>query len=142
MLSGARSREFGRRKEPHRIIIAHGDVVQDFVVRPWIMSSLAFLGVAFSVLYLSATAYLVFRDEIITFSRSEQAQMQSEYEDRIAQLRSQIDRIASRQMLDQQALQSHVQTLMQKQADFEAYSSVLEPIITKARKAGCPFAPS
>nr|WP_319388962.1 M23 family metallopeptidase [uncultured Cohaesibacter sp.] len=139
MLSGATSREFGRRKEPHRIIIAHGDVVQDFVVRPWIMSSLALLGVVFSVLYLSATAYLVFRDEIITFSRSEQAQMQSEYEDRIAQLRSQIDRIASRQMLDQQALQSHVQTLMQKQADFEAYSSVLEPIITKARKAGLPI---
>nr|WP_321459275.1 peptidoglycan DD-metalloendopeptidase family protein [uncultured Cohaesibacter sp.] len=136
MLSEGRNREFGRRKEPHRIIIAHGDTVQDFVVRPWIISGLLFFGVLFSILYLSATAYLVFRDDIISFSRTEQAQMQSEYEDRIAQLRSQIDRIASRQMLDQQALQSHVQNLMQKQADFEAYSSVLEPIIDKARKAG------
>nr|WP_321456857.1 M23 family metallopeptidase [uncultured Cohaesibacter sp.] len=139
MLSGAKSKEFGRRREPHRIIIAHGDTVQDFVVRPWIVSCLFITGLLFSALYLSATAYLVFRDDIITFSRSEQAQIKSEYEDRIVQLRSQIDRIASRQMLDQQALQSHVQNLMQKQADFEAYSSVLEPIISKARNAGLPI---
>ena len=139
MLSEVKSREFGRRKEPHRIIIAHGDTVQDYIVRPWVVSSLAFFGVLFSILYLSATAYLVFRDDIISFSRTEQAQMQSRYEDKIAQLRSQIDRIASRQMLDQQAIQSHVQNLMQKQADFEAYSSVLEPIINKARKAGLPI---
>ena len=109
MLSGAKSKEFGRHREPHRIIIAHGDTVQDFVVRPWIVSCLFITGLLFSALYLSATAYLVFRDDIITFSRSEQAQIKSEYEDRIVQLRSQIDRIASRQMLDQQALQSHVQ---------------------------------
>ncbi|WP_319531624.1 M23 family metallopeptidase [uncultured Cohaesibacter sp.] len=136
MLSEGRRKHFGRRKEPHRIIIAHGDVVQDFTVRPWIMSVVGGLGVVFSLLYLSATAYLVFRDEVISFSRSEQAQVQAAYEDRIAQLRSQLDRVASRQMIDQQAIETHVQHLMRKQADFEAYSSVLEPIIEKARKAG------
>ncbi|SFO26657.1 Peptidase family M23 [Cohaesibacter marisflavi] len=139
MLSEGRSREFGRRREPHRIIITHGDTVQDFIVRPWVVSGLAFFGILFSIMYLSATAYLVFRDDILSYSRAEQAQMQSKYEDRIAQLRSQIDRIASRQMLDQQALESHVQKLMQKQADFEAYSSVLDPIINKAREAGLPI---
>ena len=139
MLSEGRSRGFGRRREPHRIIITHGDTVQDFFVRPWVVSGLAFFGILFSIMYLSATAYLVFRDDILSYSRAEQAQMQSKYEDRIAQLRSQIDRIASRQMLDQQALESHVQKLMQKQADFEAYSSVLDPIITKAREAGIPI---
>ena len=136
MLSQGRHQEFGRRKTPHRIIIAHGDVVQDFTIRPWVMSTLLIVGAFFSVLYLSATAYLVFRDEIISFSRSEQALMQSAYEDRIAQLRSQLDRVASRQMIDQKAIESHVQHLMRKQADYEAYSSVLEPIIQKARKAG------
>ncbi|SNY93780.1 Murein DD-endopeptidase MepM and murein hydrolase activator NlpD, contain LysM domain [Cohaesibacter sp. ES.047] len=136
MLSDGRRRNFGRRKEPHRIIIAHGDVVQDFTVRPWIMSSVFGLGLVFSLLYLSATTYLVFRDEVISFSRAEQAQVQAAYEDRIAQLRSQLDRVASRQMIDQQAIETHVQHLMRKQADFEAYSSVLEPIIEKARKAG------
>nr|WP_319513043.1 M23 family metallopeptidase [uncultured Cohaesibacter sp.] len=139
MLSEGRSREFGRRREPHRIIITHGDTVQDFIVRPWVVSGLTFFGILFSIMYLSATAYLVFRDDILSYSRAEQAQMQNQYEDRIAQLRSQIDRIASRQMLDQQALESHVQKLMQKQADFEAYSSVLDPIINKAREAGLPI---
>ena len=136
MLSQSKRQEFGRRTEPHRIIIAHGDVVQDFTIRPWVMSAVLAVGVVFSLLYLSATAYLVFRDEIISFSRSEQALMQNAYEDRIAHLRAQLDRVASRQMIDQQVMETHVQNLMRKQADFEAYSSVLEPIIHKARKAG------
>ncbi|WP_316862749.1 M23 family metallopeptidase [uncultured Cohaesibacter sp.] len=139
MRSQVGNKEFGRRKEPHRIIIAHGDTVQDFTIRPWVVSSFIILGVFFSIIYLSATAYLVFRDDIISFSRSEQAMMQAKYEDRIAKLRSQIDRIASRQMIDKQTLEDHVQDLMRKQADYEAYSSVLEPIISKARKAGLPI---
>nr|WP_321444389.1 M23 family metallopeptidase [uncultured Cohaesibacter sp.] len=136
MLSQSNRREFGRRTEPHRIIIAHGDVVQDFTIRPWVMSGVIFVGLVFSCLYLSATAYLVFRDEIISFSRSELALAQNAYEDRIAQLRAQLDRVASRQMIDQQVMETHVQNLMRKQADFEAYSSVLEPILNRARKAG------
>ncbi|WP_157967601.1 M23 family metallopeptidase [Cohaesibacter intestini] len=136
MLSQSNRREFGRRTEPHRIIIAHGDVVQDFTIRPWIVTSVIIVGLIFSCLYLSATAYLVFRDEIISFSRSEQALAQNAYEDRIAHLRAQLDRVASRQMIDQQVMETHVQNLMRKQADFEAYSSVLEPILNKARKAG------
>ena len=136
MLSQGRNREFGRRSEPHRIIIAHGDTVQDFTIRPWVMTAVIGIAIVFSVLYLSATSYLVFRDEIISFSRSEQAVMQSAYEDKIAQLRTQLDRLASRQMIDQQKIETHVQHLMRKQADFEAYSTVLEPIIEKARKAG------
>ena len=136
MLSQGKRKEFGRRTEPHRIIIAHGDVVQDFTIRPWVMGSLFVVGLIFSCLYLSATAYLVFRDEIISFSHSENALVQNAYEDRIAQLRSQLDRVASRQMIDQQVMETHVQNLMRKQADFEAYSSVLEPILHKARKAG------
>ena len=136
MLSHRSNKEFGRRKEPHRIIIAHGDVVQDFKIRPWVFTCIMGIGVLFSVLYLSATAYLVFRDEIISFSRSEQAMMQNAYEDRIAELRSQLDRVSSRQMLDQQEMESLVQELMRKQADYEAYSSVLGPILQKAHKAG------
>ncbi|MCT4655248.1 MAG: M23 family metallopeptidase [Cohaesibacter sp.] len=118
------------------MIIAHGDVVQDFTVRPWVFSSLMVLGIVFSILYLSATTYLVFRDEIIDFSRSEQAQMQTAYEDRIADLRSQLDRVASRQMVDQQEIENRVQMLMRKQADYEAYSSALAPIFQKAKAAG------
>lgn len=136
MLSQGRHQEFGRRKEPHRVIIAHGDVVQDFTIRPWVFTTLVALGVVFSILYLSATSYLVFRDEIISFSRSEQAQMQSAYEDRISELRAQLDRVYSRQILDQQQLETHIKQLMRKQADYEAYSSVLAPIFQKARAAG------
>lgn len=136
MLSHGRNREFGRRKEPHRVIIAHGDVVQDFTIRPWVFSSLVILGAIFSILYLSATTYLVFRDEIISFSRSEQAQIQSAYEDQIANLRAQLDRVSSRQMLDKQELEVHVKQLMRKQADYEAYSSVVAPVFQKAQDAG------
>jgi murein DD-endopeptidase MepM/ murein hydrolase activator NlpD len=136
MLSQDRNKTFGRRNEPHRIIIAHGDVVQDFTVRPWVFSTLFVIGLIFSALYLSATTYLVFRDEIISFSRSEQAMIHNAYEDRITDLRAQLDRVASRQMIDQQEIENRVQILMRKQADYESYSSVLAPILKKAEAAG------
>ncbi|HAT87831.1 MAG TPA: hypothetical protein DCS30_18980 [Rhizobiales bacterium] len=136
MLSQDRNKTFGRRNEPHRIIIAHGDVVQDFTIRPWVFSTLFVIGLIFSALYLSATTYLVFRDEIISFSRSEQAMIHNAYEDRITNLRAQLDRVASRQMIDQQEIENRVQILMRKQADYEAYSSVLAPILEKAEAAG------
>ena len=59
----------------------------------------------FTIVYLSATAYLVLRDDLIGASMARQARMQHDYEDRISALRAQVDRITSRQLLDQQVVE-------------------------------------
>ncbi len=64
---------------------------------------------------LAATTYLVLRDDLIGGTIARQARMQHEYEDRITALRAQVDRVTSRQLLDQQVVEQKVEKLLQRQ---------------------------
>ena len=63
---------------------------------------------AIAIGYLLATSYLVLRDDLIGATVARQARLQQAYEDRISALRTQVDRITSRQLLDQRLMESKV----------------------------------
>src|SRR5262245_39294818 len=109
----------------HRIIIARGDRVRSFIVRPWLVRSFGGAAVAFAALYLAATGYLVFRDDILAASIARQTRMQHAYEDRIASLRSDIDRLTSRQLLNQQSVEAELDKLLGRQAALDARQDVI-----------------
>ena len=70
------SRVFGKPKQPHTIIIARGDDIRHFQVRPWIAALAGSALAAIAIGYLAATSYLVLRDDLIGASVSRQARMQ------------------------------------------------------------------
>ena len=74
---------FGRRKEPHTVIIARGNEIRHFTVRPWMAAFMGSAMAAVAVGYLLATSYLVLRDDLIGAATAQQARMQQAYEDRI-----------------------------------------------------------
>lgn len=124
---------FGKRTEPHTIIIARGDSVRHFTIRPWLA---AFLGSAVAALalgYLLATTYLVFRDDLLGAAIARQARMQQSYEDRISALRAQVDRITSRQLLDQQLVESKVTELLERQSRLTSRQDRLAPVLERMR---------
>jgi murein DD-endopeptidase MepM/ murein hydrolase activator NlpD len=130
----------GRNKEPHTIIIARGDSLRHFTVRPWIAALLGCGLAVVSVGYLLATTYLVLRDDLIGATVAGQARMQQAYEDRISALRTQVDRITSRQMLDQQLVEKRVSELIERQAALTERQTVLTPILERAGGAPLPQA--
>jgi hypothetical protein len=69
--------------------------------------------------------YFGFRDDVLTRLLARQAQMQFAYEDRIADLRGQVDRLASRQLLDQEQFESKLEQIARRQALLESRSSAL-----------------
>ena len=69
--------------------------------------------------------YFAFRDDVLTRLLTRQAQMQFAYEDRIAELRGQVDRLASRQLLDQEQVESKLEQITRRQALLESRSSAL-----------------
>src|SRR6185503_10343693 len=69
--------------------------------------------------------YFAFRDDVLTRLLARQAQMQYAYEDRIADLRGQVDRLASRQLLDQEQVESKLEAMARRQATLESRSSAL-----------------
>ncbi len=129
MKSTGQSSVFGRRKEPHTIIIARGDEIRHFTVRPWVAGLAGSALAAIAVGYLLATSYLVLRDDLISATTARQARMQQAYEDRISALRGQVDRITSRQLLDQQLMETKVSELIQRQTQLSERGSRLGPIL-------------
>ncbi len=126
---------FGRRKEPHTIIIAHGDEIRHFTLRPWVACLAGSALAAAAVGYLLATSYLVLRDDLIGAATARQARMQQAYEDRISALRGQVDRITSRQLLDQQLMETKVSELIERQAELNERGSRLGPMLERAENA-------
>ena len=69
--------------------------------------------------------YFAFRDDVLTRLLARQAQMQFAYEDRIADLRGQVDRLAGRQLLDQEQVETRLEQIMRRQGLLESRSSAL-----------------
>ncbi len=131
MGQSAHSVVFGKRKEPHTVIIARGDQVRHFTVKPWLAATLITAASTVVIGYLAATSYLVFRDDLIGASVARQARLQQDYEDRISALRTQVDRVTSRQMLDQQLVENKVAKLLEQQSLLSERHSRLEPLLPR-----------
>ncbi len=131
-----RPTSFARRKPPHRIIIARGGEVRTFTLRPWLAGTIVAGAAVFAVVYLAATGYLFFRDDILRDSIAQQQHMKQAYEDRIATLRSDIDRLTSRQLVNQQQLQADVQRITGRQAALDARQDVIAGLSQTARRVG------
>jgi murein DD-endopeptidase MepM/ murein hydrolase activator NlpD len=81
--------------------------------------------VAMAVWSVLTGTYFAFREDVLTGLIGRQAKMQFAYEDRIAELRAQIDRITSRQLLDQEQFEQQLKKLLQRQATLERRTDAL-----------------
>ncbi|PBC04986.1 M23 family metallopeptidase [Mesorhizobium sp. WSM3860] len=132
MNSNGQSAVFGRRKEPHTVIIARGNEIRHFTIRPWLAAFIGSALAAIAIGYLLATSYLVLRDDLIGATTARQARLQQAYEDRISALRAQVDRITSRQLLDQQLMETKVSELLARQSQLSQRHGRLGPILERA----------
>ena len=80
-------------------------------------------------MWSAATAtYFAFRDDVLTRLITRQAEMQYAYEDRIAELRSRVDRTTSRQLLDQEQFDQKLDQIMKRQTALESRATALGAI--------------
>lgn len=134
-------RPFGRRKERHRVTIVHGDRVRAFHVdMGWLTAGAAIVGV-FSLAYVAATGYLFFRDDILNGAISRQVRQARAYEDRVASLRAEIDRINGRQLMDQEAFEGKIDTLLKRQATLGDAQARIGALVDRAADAGIKLVP-
>src|SRR4029079_1252580 len=98
-------------------IVHHGKQVRLGPVVFWmVVGTVVLLG-----LWSAATAtYFAFRDDVLTRLIARQAEMQYAYEDRIAELRSKVDRTTSRQLLDQEQFDQKLDQIMRRQTALES----------------------
>jgi murein DD-endopeptidase MepM/ murein hydrolase activator NlpD len=92
--------------------------------------------VVMGVWSIATGTYFAFSNDVLTRLVGRQAEMQFAYEDRIAELRGQVDRITSRQLLDQEQFEQKLSSLIQRQTILEQRTSALsgDPSITGSIK--------
>jgi murein DD-endopeptidase MepM/ murein hydrolase activator NlpD len=137
---------FANSTNPLSIVIGNGPTPRIIGVRPWLAALLGIAGAILMGWYLVATLYLVFRDEMLARLMNQQTEMQYAYEDRLAALRNQIDRVTSRQLLDQNSLEGKLHELLSRQAQLETRQTLVatladQPIFAGQRQ-GLPRSPA
>jgi murein DD-endopeptidase MepM/ murein hydrolase activator NlpD len=128
------------RKPQAAIILARNGKIRTFKVRPGLVA-LVFGGfAAFSTAYLVAAAYFVFRDDLLTTTLARQVDMQYAYEDRIAALRAELDRVASRHAVETLGVEEQLALLLDRQALIAERQGTLDTLVERADEAGLAVA--
>ncbi|MFN3169063.1 MAG: M23 family metallopeptidase [Hyphomicrobiales bacterium] len=130
------AKQLKRTRADRRIIFAHGDSVQVVRIAPWIGALMVLFVLAGSVGIIASASYLFFRDELFTASIKRQHQIQVAYEDRVSDLRREIDRITSRQLLNQQAYEARVERLLTEHVQLYEQGARLNVILDRAGTLG------
>lgn len=92
-----------------------------------------------ATLALGASLYTFSKDALLRTVLNGQARMQYAYEDRIAQLRAHIDQIAGRQIVDQDTVETRLQSLLSRQVQLENRQAMVSRLADDAAKAGIRY---
>src|SRR3979490_617623 len=88
----------------------------------WIVVGTLVIMAAWSI---TTATHFAFRDDVLTRLVSREAEMQFGYEDRIAELRAQIDRLSSRQLLNQEQYEQKLDQVARRQAMLESRAAAI-----------------
>ena len=81
----------------------------------------------------AATLLLLFRDDFVSTLVARQTEMQYAYEDRLGALRARVDRLTSRQLLEQDGVEVRMAELLSRQVELETRQSIIASIAEQAR---------
>ena len=105
--------------------MARGDRMRTFALRPAYLWAILALTPILAAWSLGATLFLTFHDPMLGAVVAREAEMQYAYEDRLADARAQLDRVANRQLLDQNSFEGKVHELLSRQALLEQRTTVV-----------------
>jgi murein DD-endopeptidase MepM/ murein hydrolase activator NlpD len=116
----------------YSISIARGDRARTFAVRPGALIGVLSLAPLLGLGCLALTLLFVFRDDLLASLMSRQAEMQYAYEDRLASMRTQIERMKSRELLQEQAYEGRLHELFVRQAQLETRATLVASLAQRA----------
>jgi murein DD-endopeptidase MepM/ murein hydrolase activator NlpD len=116
--------------------LARGESMRTFALRPGVVWSILGLGTLLATWGLGATLYIAFHDDMRGSIIARVAEMQYAYEDRLADARAQLDRVTSRQLLDQNSFEGKVHELLSRQAQLEQRASIVATMAGQASQIG------
>jgi murein DD-endopeptidase MepM/ murein hydrolase activator NlpD len=112
--------------------LARGESMRTFALRPGIFWCFLALAPILAIWSLGASLFIVFHDDMLGAIVAREAEMQYAYEDRLAEAHAQLDRVTSRQLLDQNSFEGKVHELLSRQAQLEQRTSIVASMAGQA----------
>ena len=110
---------------PYLLRLSHGEKTIYLRLKSPLLICLAVFLPLMLALSAAGACYMVWRDEALQMLLMRQANQQLDFEDRIASLRRQVDRVISRQLLDQNTIEGRVHDLLSRQARLESRATMI-----------------
>lgn len=130
-----------RRRGPHHVIVARGEKVRSFAIRP----SAVVLGVILAILVtsgaLTVTAYTLLKGDMAVVSLVAQNEVRQGYEVQITDLNRQIEALVSRQLVEREALNNEVAELVDRQGELLERQQLLTGLASDALAVGVDVLP-
>ncbi len=124
------------RKPSWNLTFQRGGTLHTYPIRPWLAGSIVGVVGLLLTAYVGATAYLVYRDDLLGTAVSRQVRMQYAYEERIAALRAELDRVTSRHAVQTEGVEAQLSRLLDQQATIDERQSMLDTLVGQARATG------
>ena len=86
----------------YSLVLSRGTRARTFRLRPGVLAGILSVVPVLAVGCFALTLLFAFRDDLLWSLMSRQAEMQYVYEDRLASMRAQIERLKSRKLLNEQ----------------------------------------
>lgn len=132
---------FGRRKPLPFVTFTVGSTEHRYAIDPKLWITGAVIAAVLTVGSIGSALYVGFHDRILDYAIYQPLRMEQAYEDRIASLRSEIDRINSRQLIDQDAFETKIDQLMTRQGELRGEQSRVLGLLAKAQDENLKLSP-
>ncbi|WP_417693197.1 M23 family metallopeptidase [Roseibium sp.] len=93
-----------------------------------------------ALLYAGVVGVTSMREDLVSSANQQRDQLEQSYEERIYQLRSEVDRLTSRQALTQANLDEQMSMLLRRQQSLQARHSLVSELVERAERSGLPLA--
>jgi murein DD-endopeptidase MepM/ murein hydrolase activator NlpD len=114
------------------ISLARGEQARTFALHPGALFGILSIVPLLALGCLALGLLFVFRDDLLASLMSRQAEMQYAYEDRLAAMRTQIERMKSRELVQEHAYEGRLHELFQRQAQLETRATLVASLAQRA----------
>lgn len=132
---------FGRREQRPFVTFTVGTSEHSYAIDPKLWITGAAVAALLAIGGIGSALYVGFHDRILDYAIYQPLRMEQAYEDRIASLRSEIDRINSRQLIDQDAFETKIDQLLTRQGELRGEQSRVLGLIAKAQDQNLKLGP-
>ncbi|MEA2859081.1 MAG: hypothetical protein QOC72_1120 [Methylobacteriaceae bacterium] len=116
----------------YSISFARGERARSFALRPSVLVGLLSIVPVLAFSCLALTLLFIFRDDLLASLMARQTEMQYGYEDRLASMRTQVERMKSRELLQEEAYEGRLHELFARQAQLETRASLVANLAQRA----------